>query len=177
VGWRNRAAIRAVMYIMGAMVLLPFPGSARGTDTRYTDREFHYSLTPPSGWTRKTDMPRPYVAFLGPEAGEFQTNFSIYTEPAANKTLAQYVRVSRETIAKSKTMRLQSDRTVTLGGSPAQLLQSLVTTNGHPPSIVRQVVAVHKGRGYIVTFAALPAEFTSVKPLFDKVLASFRWQP
>jgi hypothetical protein len=177
VAWRNKTVARVRLCLIGATFLLPVLCGAAGTDTRYTDKEYHYSVTPPSGWSRKTEMHRQYVAFLEPDIGKFQTNFNIYTEPAANKTLAQYVRVSRETIAKSKEMRLQSDRKLTLGGSPAQLLQSLVTADGHPPSIVSQVLAVHGGCGYIVTFTALPAEFPKVKPVFDKVLSSFRWQP
>jgi len=169
-------SVRPVLLIMGVLLVGRMTGAGESPGTRYADREYGYSLAAPAGWSRKSDMPRPYVAFLGPEDHGFQANFNIYSEPAANKTLADYVKVSRETIAKSKEMRLQSDRKATLGGSPAVVLQSLVTATGHPPSIARQIVTVRGGRGYIVTFTTRPAALKKYLPVFEKVQSSFRWQ-
>lgn len=169
--WVSRIVVPAAVLLAASN-----PGLARQESARYIDKEFRYAVTPPPGWTRKMDMAKPYVAFVGPEEAGFQPNLNIYTEPAAHKTLAQYVRVSRETITASKAMRLQSDRKATLGGSPAQMLQSLVAAGGQTPATVVQILAVHGGRGYIVTFTAPPAAIKKYTPVFDRVLASFRWQ-
>jgi hypothetical protein len=152
------------------------PSGALGAAARYTDTQYGYSFGPPPGWSRKEDIPRPYVAFLGPVDAGSQANFTIYPEPAANRSLAQYVKVARETIAKTGEMRLQSDRPAKLGGVRARVLQSLVTAKGHPAAISRQVVAVHGGRGYVVTFTAPPGAFKKYSPVFDSVISSFQWQ-
>lgn len=164
------------MVAIAAAMLLTAPVSARDTGTRYTDPEYGYSVVAPPGWERKTDLPRPYVAFLGPVKNGFQPNFNIFSEPAANKTLAQYVKAARSAIASNKAIHLQSVKETTLDGAPARMLQSLVETGSHPPAANRQVVAVHGGRGYIVTFTAAPATIKRYLPLFTRVLASFHWQ-
>jgi len=143
---------------------------------RYSSPQYGYSLEVPPGWVRKTDMPRPYVAFLGPVVDNYQTNFSIYTEPAANKSLAQFVKVARKTIAGSKIVRLKSSSQTTLSGTPAVALQTLVTEAGSQPSAVRQILAVHKGRGYTLTFTTRPGDLKVLTPVFKRVLSSFRWE-
>ena len=158
------------------LLLAPISGSARDTGVRYVDPQYGYSLTAPLGWARKTDMPRPLVAFLGPVAEGFQTNFHVYPEPAANKTLAQFVRVARETAANSKAIHVRSERRATLAGGPAVILQSVVTLEGQPTTIARQIVAVHAGRGYTITFAVAPAALKKYLPIFNKVISSFHWQ-
>ncbi len=165
------AAASAVM-----LLLAPLPGSAHDAGARYTDAQYGYSLIAPPGWIRKTDMPRPFVAFLGPVEEGFKTNFHIDPEPAANKTLAQFVKVARETAAKDKAVHLRSESRATLSGSPAVILQSIVTLEGQPPTLSRQFVAVHGGRGYTLTFSVAPTALKKNLPVFDKVIASFRWR-
>jgi hypothetical protein len=173
----NTLPARAVLAAIAAAIAVPAlaPAGAREAFERYTDPQYGYSVGVPPGWTRKADMARPYVAFVGPIVNDFQANVNIYTEPAAHKTLAQYVKVSKEAIAKDKEMRLQLARPGRLGGAPAELLQYAVAVKGHPPAVVRQVVAVRGGRGYQVTFTAPPKELKSYLPTFDRVLASFKF--
>lgn len=154
----------------------PMPGLAVGPGTIYKDQEFGYSVTAPSGWKRKADFPRPYVAFLGPVEDGFQTNFHVDPEPAGNKTLAQFVKVARETAAKNKAIRLRGERRATLAGSPAVIMQSVVTLEGQPPTISHQVVALHGGRGYTITFTVAPSALKKNLPTFAKVISSFHWQ-
>lgn len=156
--------------------LLLSNGNAQVTGGRYADPQYGYSLDVPPGWIRKTDIPRPYVAFLGPVANDYQSNFSIYTEPAANKSLAQFVKVARNTVAKTKSVRLQKSGPTKLGGRPAALLQTLVTVNGSEQSVARQILAVHKGRCYTLTFITRPADLKVMSPVFTRVISSFKWQ-
>ncbi len=172
---RCRAAAPVVLGAAGILLFSTTICTAE-LQRRYTDPEYGYSISAPRGWSRKTDMARPYVAFLGPEDNGSLPNFHIFTEPAVNKTLAEYVRVSRESIAKNRSMRLQSQQRTALCGAPAAVLQSIVTADGRPPMIVRQVVTVHEGRGYVVTLTAPPAGLKRYLPLFGKALASFQWR-
>ena len=110
----NRFRGRSYLYVAASFASLflaaPLSGFAAGPGTTYKDPEFGYSLTAPNGWTRKPDFPRPYVAFLGPVEDGFQTNFHVDPEPAGNRTLAQFVKVARETAAKNKSIRLRSKK-------------------------------------------------------------------
>ena len=162
--------------LTAGLLLLATAASGGDAGTRFADPQFGYVLTAPAGWTRKTDIPRPYVAFLGPVEAGFQTNVNVYTEPAANKTLKQYVRAAREAIARNKAMRLQSSGPAVLGGTPAAVLQSMVKLPGQSPSVSRQVVAVRGGRGYMVTLTVPPSSLKKYLPTFGKVVSSFHWQ-
>lgn len=164
---------------MSAGILFPASAAlcAPEKGVRYADPQYGYTLTAPAGWTRKTDMPRPYVAFLGPEEEGFQTNFHVLPEPAAHKTLAQIVKQAKDASMQSKTVRYRDMKRATLAGTPAVMMESIVTLEGKPPSIARQIVAIHADRVYTITFAAAPAALKRNLPTFDKVLASFRWQP
>ena len=144
-------------------------------EQRFTDPQFGYSFVAPAGWSQKKDLPKPYVAFVGPVDDGFPTNVSFYTEQTANRSLAQYVKVAKETFAKSKTARLQSERRASVAGTPAVVLQSIVTLSGQPPTITQQVVVLHGGRGYTLTLAVAPSALKKYQPTFDKVVHSFRW--
>jgi hypothetical protein len=172
----RRSVPGAFAALYGLLCILPAIAASADASTRYIDREYHYSLAPPPGWTRKTDMPRPYVAFLGPIEQEFQANFHVYSEPAANKTLAEYVKISKETITKNKKMRLVRSGKTRLAGVPAETFQLNVTVPGNGHTVTRQVVALRDGRGYILTFSALPKSIKKLTRIFDRVIASFRWE-
>ena len=172
----SRAVPCAAAVIAAALLLAPASGRARGAGVAYTDPQYGYSLVAPPGWTRKTDMPRPFVAFMGPIEDGFQTNFNVDPEPAANKTLAQYVKAARESAAKDKAIGSRIERRATLAGGPAVIVQSVVTLQGRT-SIARQIVAVHGGRGYTITLSVAPAALKKNLPAFKRVIASFRWQP
>ena len=174
--FRRHSYLTVAVGFAALFVAAPMLCFAFGPGTIYKDPEFGYSVTAPSGWTRKADFPRPYVAFLGPVEDGFQTNFHVDPEPAGNKTLAQFVKVARETAAKNKAIRLRSERRATLAGSPAVILQSVVTLEGQPPTIVQQVVALHGGRGYTITFTVAPVALKKNLPTFAKVISSFHWQ-
>jgi len=148
---------------------------AAGAGERYADAEFGYALTAPAGWTRKTSMPRPMVAFLGPLQGGFQTNFFVDPEPTEHKTLAQIVKVARAADAKNPAIRVRRQRSSTLGGHPAVVLDSIVTLKGQPPVFTRRVVTIYGDLSYTLTFSAVPEALKKDATLFNRVAASFRF--
>src|SRR5947209_2632564 len=161
----RHSPVSRIAAMCGALLLIAAGAiGAPASGVRYADPQYGYALTAPPGWTRKTDMPRPYVAFLGPVEEGFQTNFHVEPNLTANKTLAQVVKTARETAAKSKTVRIRSERRASLAGSPAVMLESVVTLEGQPPSIARQVVAVHAGYSYTITFSVAPTALTRNLP-------------
>jgi len=176
----SSAAIRpgaAIAFlVLAGVVFVPMAHSAPRAEQRFKDPQFGYAFTIPDGWTQKKSIPRPYVAFLGPVDQGFQTNLNVYSEPAANKTLAEYVKAARASFAKDKSARLQSDSRTTLAGMPAVQFQSTIKLPDQDPTIARQVVTVHAGRGYMVTLTAAPSALKRYLPTFKKVLSSFRWQ-
>ena len=172
----RRSLVGAVTAISGLLCLAPIAVTAHRDSARYVDKTDHYSLRPPPGWTRNMEAPRPYVAFMGPTEQGFQPNFSIFSETAANRSLASYVKVSSETIKKNKQMRLLSNRVAHVDGVPAALIETIVDAPGHPQSIARQVITVRNARGYMLTFVAAPATMKRLTPAFDKVVSSFRWE-
>jgi hypothetical protein len=175
-GFRRAHNSSAGLVALTVLAVSQVAAGAGESASRYVDSQYGYSFEPPAGWTRKTDMPRPYVAFLGPMESGSQVNLCIYSAPAAHKSFGQYVKDAKETISKRSDMRLQSDRRDKLAGVPAQLFQSLVTARGFEPAISRQVVAVRGDVGYIVAFTAPPQAYKKYVPVFDKVIASFRWK-
>jgi hypothetical protein len=172
---RQAAVLACAAIFFGALQLLPLLARAQAKAGRYSDAKYGYSLVVPPGWVRNAELRRPYVAFLGPVVRDYRANFSIYTEPSANKSLAQVVKVARQTIAGAKTLQLKSSSRTRLAATPAVELRSLVTEAGSEPSVVRQILAVHKGNSYTLTFTTRPADLKAMTPVFNRVLSSFRW--
>ncbi|HZT40596.1 MAG TPA: hypothetical protein VFA07_00325 [Chthonomonadaceae bacterium] len=152
----------------GAMAAPPAAKPARYVDTYY-----HYSFQPPAGWTRKTGLPRPYVAFVGPAENGFAANFfvTVYAKPVENNDLNAFMKD-----VKIKNGVMYARKRTTLNGVPAQSWRTHLHLPGHPPVENRQVVCIRQDHAFELTFTMLPATMKRYDPVCDQILRSFRWE-
>ena len=141
---------------------------------RYENPQYHYSFTLPAGW-ENLKTPPPVIAFGGPSDHDFRVNFNFYSEPVLKIDLAKYVKLSKANIEKTKTLKLLSGKKTTLGGEPAYQLQSLLTLPGRAVVETRQVICLHRKRGFIFTYSALKLNYAKYDADFTKALSTFQW--
>ncbi|HLK56593.1 MAG TPA: hypothetical protein VKU00_08515 [Chthonomonadaceae bacterium] len=147
--------------------------ASAGPTPRFTDAENHYSFQPPEGWQRRMDLPKPIVAFLGPEEEDFSANFSVNLmgKPVENedldKLVAQVKIENGDIYARTKTA---------LNGIPARAWRTHLHVPGHPVVENRQILCVYNKRVYELTFTMKPDTVKKYDPVFEKIVASFRWE-
>ncbi len=147
-------------------------------------KSLYYSFAPPAGWNKTTKgVPTGGVAFVGPTEKNFAVNVNIYSEPAPNETLQQYVDASRKQILAKKVMDIKKESGKTMGGQPAYGWRAVMTVPNKPhlPVLfVRQVIAMHLNQAFILTLTypnTLPqASKDKYDKAFDKVVDSFKWE-
>lgn len=150
-------------------------------------QRFHgpaYSAVAPDGWTTTTqNVVKGGVAFLGPTQQGFAVNINILSEPAPHETLAQYVETTHKQLALHKEMKLVKEGKTTMSASPAHTMLSDLLLTDHPnlpPLRTYQAFAIHKDRAYVVTLtypkSTSEAAVKQYTNLFNKFLASFRWE-
>jgi hypothetical protein len=159
---------------LGVSALCALVGGAfAGPTPRYTDAQNHYSFQPPEGWTRKTDLPKPVVGYIGPVEDEFAVNFNvnIHGRPVEEADLDQFIAgikiANAEMYDRAKT---------TLNGMPARSWRTHLKIPGHAPMENRQVVCIYNKRAYELTFTMPPSVVKKYDPVFEKIVASFRWE-
>lgn len=153
-------------------------GVATGTSIAqswHKDNEFGYAFQIPKGWTRKTDIPRPMLVYMGPVHAGFRVNMNVYVEEVGALSLADYVRMSKEAVSKTKGITIRYTNKRLLGGDSAYFFQSEVELEGKPKLINRQVLCVRNKRGYVMTFTGAPVSMKKYNAVFNKCLASFKW--
>ncbi len=141
---------------------------------RYENPEYHYSFTLPAGW-ENLKTPPPVIAFGGPTDHDFRLNFNFYSEPVLKIDLAKYVKLSKGNIEQTKTLKLLSGMKTTLGGEPAYQFRILLTLPGRPVVETRQVISLHRKRGFIFTYSALKLNYAKYDADFTKALSTFQW--
>ena len=156
-------------------ILLFASNLARATPpAMYENPQYHYSFTLPAGW-ENLKTPPPVIAFGGPTDHDFRLNFNFYSEPVLKIDLAKYVKLSKANIQKTKTLKLLSGKKTTLGGEPAYQFHILLTLPGRPVVETRQVICLHRKRGFIFTYSALKLNYAKYDPDFTKALSTFQW--
>ena len=158
---------------MGCVVALSGICAPQAINTRYTDVEYHFSFLPPAGWKRKADVPAPAVDFVGPKFGNFTANIvvNVYSGPflpAEEEKRVQSVQVQYGTIFTIGTAKL--------GGEPAHSWRTRLHVPGFPALENHQIFCLHNGHAVEITLTAPPTVMKKVDPVFDRVLASFRWE-
>lgn len=140
---------------------------------RYVDSATHFSFVPPGNWERKPNVPAPAAAFIGPRSGGFATNIvvNVYSGPfvpAEEEKRVQSVQVQYGTIFSMGTAKL--------GGEPAHSWRTRLHVPGFPALENHQIFCLHSGHAVEITLTAPPTVMKKVDPVFDRVLASFRWE-
>lgn len=148
-------------------------GVAARSEGRFRDPEGRYSFAPPPGWKLKTGLPSPIVAFIGPEENGFAVNFmvNIYSRPVKSDEEVAFVRS-----IKVQHGALYALKRTTLGGYPAHCWRTHLRVPKFPELENRQIVCFHENRAYELTFTMTPSAKRRYDPVFDRVVASFRWE-
>ena len=148
-------------------------------DGRYTDMEHRFSLLPPPGWTVNQNLIPHYAVLVEPQARpeEEAATIGTYGEPVRAMTLDAYIKSTRAEIAKQKGLTIYGEKKLTLGGEPAYSWRMHVNVAGQPAHENRQVVCLRGPQALTLTLTTLPASIKKYDAAFDKVLASFRWEP
>jgi hypothetical protein len=184
---------------LGILLLLPGTGFAQEKTqaARYKDPEYHYSFDIPAGWQQNTDNARPLVVFTAPRAIDFTINVNITTETVGNATLSQYikgakarfVKVNKEQNVSSPTqnnskasngkvdiVQIYEEKAGKLGGLPAYTWRLHLNLPGKPAVEERQVCCLRDKRAFVVTFTTLKPDMKKNEAVFDRLLASFKWE-
>ncbi len=140
---------------------------------RYVDGDHNFSFAPPAGWKRKPDVPAPAVDFAGPKSGKFTTNIAVNVyatavRPADEAKLVQGIAVKHGTVYAIGPAKL--------GGLPAHSWRTHLQVPEFPILENHQVLCLHGGRAVEITLTAPPGAMKKYEPIFDRLLASFRWE-
>ncbi|HLV79527.1 MAG TPA: hypothetical protein VKT32_04570 [Chthonomonadaceae bacterium] len=166
-----RRFLFSLMLSLLAVGALAVPPAAK--PARYVDTYYHYSFQPPAGWQRKADLPRPYVAYIGPEENGFAANFlvSVYAKPVEANELSRFMKR-----VQIKNGVMYAMKPTTLGGLPARTWRTHLHVPGHVPVENRQWVCITRNHAFELTFTMLPAARKQFDPVCDQIVKSFRWE-
>lgn len=158
--------------IAGAVFAVPLEG-------RYTDTKHRFSLLPPPGWTVNQNLIPHYAVLVEPQARpeEEAATIGTYGEPVHVMTLEAYVKSTRAEIAKQKGLTVYGEKKITLGGEPAYSWRMHVNVPGQAAHENRQVVCLRGPQALTLTLTTLPEAMKKYDAMFDKVVASFQWEP
>ena len=153
-----------------------------------------YQYTLPDGWIDASTLTGPAAEQLGlggdaidslstddPEA-EFATNVNVATGPAPGVTLKQLTAQALLTIRDPQVLppgvEFTSEPTrperTELAGSPAQQFEYEGNFMGNEGEL-RQLMTLHGGQAFAVTFASPAGEFEADVESFDQVTDSWQW--
>lgn len=160
------------------MLLLTLAGCGAGNDGR--QKGTGYSVALPSGWSERTkeatkDSPiKADRVFVGVTRGGFTTTFNVIRERApAGIQLADVASTFRRQL-RGGLGATEFSQTVKreLAGEPAARYDySSAQNKGRG----RQLVAIHSGRVFTVTFSSAASTFPAQSRIFDHIVASWKW--
>jgi hypothetical protein len=152
----------------------------------YVNRTHGFSINPPSGWVvNDTGVSPPLVVtFYGPvipeTSGKININIGVET---TSLTLNQYIAASKSQYASVfLNFNLVSESNRNIGGLDGYELVFTWTymsganvSNTHAFNVKqKQVLFVEKGKAYVITFTASPANYDSYLPVFEESLQTFK---
>jgi len=142
----------------------------------YVNRTHGFSINPPSGWTvDESGAFGTVVIFYGPVMPETGGKINInIVAGTTNLTLDQYVSAGKLQLASSLTnYHLVSEGSRNIGGLDGYELVGTFT-QGAFNFKNKQVIFVERGRGYIITFTALPTNYDNYLPTLEESLQTFK---
>jgi len=138
-------------------------------------RDLRFGLDVPGGWSvRETAGPAALIA-TGPQAAAGdRPSINVTVTPLADgTTLEEFAQTSRRSIERLPGFKLLSEEAASAGARRAWTVTFEQSAAG---TVVRekQLYVVTGGRGYVLTAAALPADFAAQEANFDVSFRSFR---
>lgn len=143
----------------------------------YQDKEAGFSFTPPAGWTRKTDLPKPLVAFVGEPDQGYAPNFSANVFARRVPKASEKLFLDDVQMEYKKIGAMSPIKKTKLAGKPAYTWSARISVPNYPTVVNRQIVCFYKERAYELTFTTLPATMKKYEKTFSQIVASFRFIP
>jgi hypothetical protein len=152
------------------------PTKPQKASTRYEDKQWLYSFQPPAGWkpVPSKDLPKPMVGFSGPNENGFAVNCVVNFHTVAVKAGQEekFVESVKEEYKKYGTLselkRFRHQGNIAFGWRTV-----LSGTNKGLEN--RQVVFFFERRAYELTLTLPTANRKKYDPVFEKIVASFRF--
>ncbi len=152
------------------------PAIPAGSMVSYANPVKGFAIQFPTEWQRVEHYFGTAIAAIGPAPAAGATmptaNVVIETLPEGT-TLDVYVAQSRRNLGASiQAYRELEQGSTTLDGQPAKWLVSTYQTNQRPVQALATFL-VAGGKAYVITCAADPQQFKTLRPKFEAVAASF----
>ena len=171
--------MKPMIALLSAAVLLGMgqTGNAgqKTLPSRYADTAYGFSFQPPAGWTAKTDMPKPIIAYIGPTEQDYASNISVnvFARPVPKSEEKGFLDNVKKEYAKIG--KMSPIRQTKLAGQTAYAWSAKLSMPNYPTVVNQQVVCFANQRAYTLTFTTLPTTLKKYTPSFTQFCATFRF--
>jgi len=145
-----------------------------GSVQAYTNKEYNFSIDPPSGWDVDDTVTLTVVAFYGPTEEGFRVSFNIQVESlSTNMTIEQYARAAKGLLQLSlDNYELISERARVINEVDAYEIISTFTEEAIDYKM-KQVYLVKDKQAYVITYGALPTTYQKYLAEFESSVETF----
>jgi len=145
-----------------------------GSVQAYTNKEYNFSIDPPSGWDVDDLVTLTVVAFYGPTEEEFRVNFNIQVESlSTTMTIEQYASEAKERLRLFfDNYELISERARVINEVDAYEIVSTFTEEAIDYKM-KQVCLVKDKKAYVITYGALPTTYQKYLAEFESSVETF----
>lgn len=149
------------------------PTAAAPPNLRYIDAASGFSFQPPDGWLKREGLPKPLVAYIGPQENGFSVNFSVNiygkrVKKTDEEKFLRDIKIEHGTIYDRKRVKLAN--------RPAHAWRTRLNVPNYPKLENRMVLCFHNERAYELTFTVAPASLKKYEPVYNRILASFQFE-
>ena len=154
------------------------PGSsAVSTTGRIASPDADFSIALPDGWRDSTDKAGSFgavTAYLGPTSDGFATNVNVVRQDIGTMSVSAYANLTRQGVRSLHVAGMTASSPRTVDGEDA--LEYAFTDQQVGRTLKqRQTVVVHDGKGYVITYTALPSSYDASVPAADSLIDSWQW--
>jgi hypothetical protein len=156
-----------------ALVIVLFCVSV-GSVRAYTNNENRFSIDEPSGWTVDDTVTDTVVAFYEPTVENGTVLINIVAQSiSSDMTLADLATAVKDQYPSLfDSFLIISESTRVIKGITAYEIVAVITTQGYD-LMIKQVMLVRNLRVYVVTYAAVTAQYQQFLPDFEDSIETF----
>jgi hypothetical protein len=138
-----------------------------------------FKINPPKGWNQGNVEGAAHIVFYNPKADQesgtdFRANISVATQVANGVRLDQLLTSSKKSMKDTlANYREVQDRSITVDGQPARIIEATYLGSNLPLHIV-QLVTVKNNNEYVVTGTALDSSWSKYQKLFNDTQMSLK---
>jgi hypothetical protein len=151
------------------------PPSSRPGALESPDGDFSVLL--PDGWTDGSDRLSgiAVTGYFGPTADGFATNVNVVREPVSGMDLAQYYEATIANVRNTLRVTALSQPTYRQVDGENALDYSFRDKQVGRTLQQRQTLVLHDGKGYVITYTALPSSYAASLADADAIIDSWQW--